>query len=191
MTDWLADSVASIHIARNREDSSTYTSDSTIINGITPSTSLKTQGRGTVPLEFKVGNNIFTVKLNDVKYVPEVPNNLIGIGCLMDGGHLAKITAISIEFKLKSGTIFRVGRKVGWMYQVRCQVTENRETRDSVAIVEVQMMDKWHCILGHVNPWTIQTIKGNNLVKGLIIDESQESTSTPLAFTANGMWTHS
>ena len=37
-------------------------------------------------------------------------------------------------------------------------------------------MDKWHQILGHVNLWTIQTIKSNDLVNGLLIDESQAPT---------------
>jgi hypothetical protein len=52
----------------------------------------------------------------------------------------------------------------------------NREAREFIAVAEARTMDKWHRILGHVNPWTIQTMKGNNLVDGLIIDESQAPT---------------
>ena len=51
-----------------------------MIDGITPGAPLKTHGRGTVPLEFKVGTNMFTVILNDVKHAPEAPNNLLSIG---------------------------------------------------------------------------------------------------------------
>ena len=94
------------------------------------STSLRTQGRGIVPLEFKVRTNIFTVKLKDIKHTPEVPNNLISIGCLMDIGHSATFTSTSMEFKTKKGTIFGMGRKVSQMYQVRCQVTANRGAKE-------------------------------------------------------------
>jgi gag-polypeptide of LTR copia-type/Pol polyprotein, beta-barrel domain/Integrase core domain/Domain of unknown function (DUF4219)/GAG-pre-integrase domain/Zinc knuckle len=175
-SDWLADSAASTHIARNRNDFSAYTTDSTVIDGITPGASLRTQGRGTVPLEFKVGTDIFTIKLNDVKHAPEAPNNLISIGRLTDIGHSATFTSIGVEFKSKSGTVFGMGRKVGRMYQVRCRVIANRGAREFIAVAEARTMDKWHRILGHVNPWTIQTIKGNDLVDGLIIDESQAPT---------------
>ena len=175
-SDWLADSAVSTHIARNRDDFSDYSANNTVIDGITPGASLRTQGRGTVPLEFKVRTNIFMVKLKDVKYAPEAPNNLISIGCLTDVGHLGTFMSTGMEFKTKKGTIFGMGRKVGQMYQVGCWVMANRGANEFAAVVEAQTIDKWHCILGHVNPWTIQTLKGNNLVNSLIINESQAPT---------------
>ena len=36
--------------------------------------------------------------------------------------------------------------------------------------------DKWHQILGHVNPWTVKTLLKNNLVTGLEVDKSQAPT---------------
>ena len=173
VTDWLADSAASTHIACNRGDFSSYMADSTMIDGIMPGAPLKTHGRGTVPLEFKVGTNTFTITLNDVKHALEAPNNLLSIGQLTDARHSAIFTITGIEFKSKAGTTFGVGKKIGWMYQVMCWVTTSTGAKDFAAVMQTRTMDKWHCILGHVNPWTIWTLKNNNLVTGLIIGESQ------------------
>ena len=41
---------------------STYTEEISVIDGITPGASLKTTGRGTVPIEFKVGTSTFNIK---------------------------------------------------------------------------------------------------------------------------------
>ena len=86
-----------------------------------------------MPLEFKVGTNIFIVTLNDVKHAPDAPNNLISIGCLMDTSHSATFTSSIVEFKSKSGTIFGMERKIGCMYQARCQAIVNKDTREFVA----------------------------------------------------------
>jgi GAG-pre-integrase domain len=45
-----------------------------------------------------------------------------------------------------------------------------------VVVTKERTLDKWHRILGHVNIWTIRTLKKNNLVTGLQIDESEAPT---------------
>ena len=177
LCDRLARQLCSKHAHRSQQGRFLdYMADSTLIGGITPGAPLKTHGRGTVPLEFKVGTNTFTVTLNDIKHAPEAPNNLLSVGRLTDAGHLAIFTITGVEFKSKVGTTFRVGTKVGQMYQVMCQVTTSTGAKDFAAVMQTHTMDKWHRILRHVNLWTIRTLKNNNLVTGLIIDESQGPT---------------
>ena len=43
-SDWLADSVATTHIARNRNDFTSYVEESLVIKGITPGAILRTHG---------------------------------------------------------------------------------------------------------------------------------------------------
>ena len=62
------------------------------------------------------------------------------------------------------------------MYQVMCQVTTSTGAKYFAAVMQTHTMDKWHHILRHVNLWTIRTLKNNNLVTELIIDESQGPT---------------
>ena len=50
-------------------------------------------------------------------------------------------------------------------------------SQDFVATAKEQTLDKWHCIPGHVNIWTVKTILKNSLVTRLLIDDkSQELT---------------
>ena len=50
-------------------------------------------------------------------------------------------------------------------------------SRDFAAMAKGRTLDKWQCILGHVNIWTVKTILKNSLVTGLSIDDkSREPT---------------
>ena len=53
----------------------------------------------TIYIEFKVGTKTNTIELCDVKHVPDMPNNLISIGCLTDKGSSATFTSTGVEFK--------------------------------------------------------------------------------------------
>ena len=91
-SDWLADSAATTHIARQRTDFESYTAETSDIEGITPGASLRTHGRGNVPVEFKVKDKSYSATLQDVKHAPNAPNNIISIGWLTDNGHTANFT---------------------------------------------------------------------------------------------------
>ena len=66
-SDWLADSAATMHIARNKCDFTTYKEESSEIEGIMPGASLRTQGCGKVTVEFKVNSKTYSVNLQDIK----------------------------------------------------------------------------------------------------------------------------
>ena len=67
-SDWLADSAATMHIARNRNDFTSYVEESSVIKGITPGAVLRTHGQGTVAIKFKTNNKVYSVTLCDVKH---------------------------------------------------------------------------------------------------------------------------
>ena len=62
------------------------------------------------------------------------------------------------------------------MYQMRVRVKRASQTKDFMAVANGRTWDKWHCILGHVNIWTVKMLKTCNLVTGLHVNESQEPT---------------
>jgi hypothetical protein len=166
-TDWLADSAATTHIARNHADFIEYKDEPSSVEGVAPSSVLNTLGKGTVALEFKVNDKIYFVKLHDVKHAPEALNNLISIGRLTDKGYSASFNPTEVHFRSGTGTIFGEGRKIGCMYQMRTCIP-----RDFAAVAKSRSLEKWHRILGHINYDAIKLLQRNNLVTGLHIDNS-------------------
>ena len=171
-SDWLADSTATTHIARDRSNFIDYKDESSQIEGITPGAVLKRDGQSTVPLKFKINKTIYLVTLTDVKHAPAAPNNLISVGRLTNKGCTTNFTAASVEFKSSTGVIFDIGWKVGRMYQMRVRPKKLAQELNFVTLARSRTLDKWHQVLGHVNVWTIKTMHDNNLVTG---DKSQGS----------------
>ena len=62
-SDWLADSVATTHIAQNGTAFMSYSEEPSTIEGITPGAVLWTHGRGTVTVKFKVKDKIYLTML--------------------------------------------------------------------------------------------------------------------------------
>ena len=111
VSDWLADSAATTHIARNRSHFMDYITEPNEIEGIALGLPLKTIGRGTIKIDFLVKNKnkIFTVQLKDVKHAPMAPNNLISIGWLTDHNYCANFTRGRVEFQTPQGQTFAEG----------------------------------------------------------------------------------
>ena len=112
-SDWLADLVATTHIARDKNIFIDYQEEIAQIERITPGATLQTHGRGTVALQFKVNETIFPVTLTNVKYASAAPNNLISVGRLTDKGYTVNFTTTGAEFISRTGVIFGIGCKVG------------------------------------------------------------------------------
>ena len=119
MSQWRNhDDEAMTHIVQHWTDFKSYIMETSNIEGITPGASLRTCGHGSVPVEFKVKDKIYSMTLQDVKHTPNTPNNIISIGRLTNNGHIAHFMRTGIEFKSKNGTIFGTGRKNRQMYQM-------------------------------------------------------------------------
>src|SRR6266481_5487605 len=153
-----------------------YISEPNEIEGIALGSSLKTIGRGTIKIDFLVKNKnkIFTVQLKDVKHAPMAPNNLISIGRLTDHNYHANFTHGRVEFQTPQGQTFTEGRKNGWLYQMCAQIPNTNKPAEFA--VAARTWDEWHRTLGHISIGAIKTLKNNNLVEGMDIDKSKEST---------------
>src|SRR6266481_3644980 len=176
MSDWLADSVATTHIVRNRSHFMDYISEPNQIKGIALGSSLKTIGRGTIKIDFLVKNKnkIFTVQLKDVKHAPTAPNNLISIRRLTDHNYHANFTRGGVEFQTPQGQTFAEGQKNGQLYQMRARIPNTNKPVEFATAART--WDEWHWTLGHISIGAIKTLKNNNLVEGMDIDKSKEST---------------
>ena len=150
-SDWIANSGSSTHIAQNRLDFTNYIEDPFEIDVVAPGATLWTCGWGTVTIQFKVNNKIYTVQLHDVKYASEAPNNIISVGWLTDNGHFCNFTPTGVEFKSSSGTIFVAGQKIGRIHQMRAWTKPLAQGQDFAAVVTAHTYNKWHHILGHVH----------------------------------------
>src|SRR6266481_3257334 len=175
-SDWLANSAATTHIARNRSHFTDYISELNEIKGITLGSPLKTIRRGTIKIDFLVKNKnkIFTVQLKDVKHAPMAPNNLISIGQLTDHNYHANFTHGRVEFQTPQGQTFAEGRKNGWLYQMHTRIPNTNKPAEFA--MAAQTWDEWHRTLGHISIGAIKTLKNNNLVEGMDIDKNKEST---------------
>ena len=175
-SDWLADSVATTHITRNRSHFTDYITEPNEIEGIAMGSPLKTIGRGTIKIDFLVKNKnkIFTVLLKDVKHAPTAPNNLISIGQLTDHNYHANFTRGGVEFQTQQGQTFAEGQKIGRLYQMRARIARANKPAEFAAVART--WDEWHRTLRHISIGAIKTLKNNNLVEGMEVDKNKEST---------------
>jgi len=96
-------------------------SETLYIEGIM-GTSLRTCGQGSISIEFKVNNKVYSVTLQDVKHPPNTHNNIISIRHLTNNGNIANFTNNCVEFKSKNSTMFGMGQNVRQIYQMCIQV---------------------------------------------------------------------
>lgn len=112
---WLADSATQSHIVCDRSLFSTYrdTPGGTVSRAGT----CTAQGRGTVPVIFKVdGRNVPATSL-DVIYAPDVPSNLISLGRVTDAGFTIGGSGSTLSIRKDNHTI-AVGHKTNHLYQL-------------------------------------------------------------------------
>ncbi|KIJ40496.1 hypothetical protein M422DRAFT_49072 [Sphaerobolus stellatus SS14] len=126
-----SDTAASVHLTNNRSHFSEYWAIPSEVDGIFPGMALQIEGIGTVSLQLKVGNKVHTVKLTNVKYALDTPNNLLSIGRLTDG----------VKFKSPNEVIFAKGQKIGHMYQMWAKVQLRNKSCDFIAAAKGHILD--------------------------------------------------
>ena len=97
---------------------------------------------------------------------PMAPNNLISVGQLIDHNYLPHFTQNGVEFKTPQGQTFAEGRKVGWLNQMRAQITKT-DKQLTEFVTMARTWDEWHKTLGHISIGAVKTLKNNNLVDGM------------------------
>jgi len=111
-SDWLANSVATTHIARNRSHFIDYIIKPKEIDGIVLGMPLKILGWGTINIQFLAENKIHLAQLQDVQHAPTAHNNLISIRQLTDHSYQAIFRNGGVKFQALQGWTFVEGHKV-------------------------------------------------------------------------------
>lgn len=170
--DWLADSGTTSHICNNREsfiDFIPLTSSS--ITGI-GNHSVKALGRGTVKLDFKVGEKSFPHLLHDVMYTPNATNNLLSISRLDDTGGSVDFSQGGCKLLDRNGRVIGIGRKVRRLYLLDARVRAGVPDQANVADEVGESWDSWHRRYGHLSISALQQLHAKHIVEGLTISDS-------------------
>jgi transposase InsO family protein len=174
-TDWLADSAATTHIARDRKHFSEYHDEPSQVEGIVPGTMLQVLGWGTVPLEFKVGSETYTIALKNVKYAPSSANNLISIGRVTAEGYTVTIDGAGIKITTNLGKLVGEGQRSGFMFKMRA-IPKRKPVHNFAAVARAKTWDKWHRILGHIGIGAVKRLERTGIVNGMEVDKTEPPT---------------
>ena len=178
---WLLDSAASSHIVNNKSYFHQYQeTPGKIIKGMG---SASQPGRGTIKISTRIGDTTNSIKLKDVLYVPESPQNLICLAKIQRAGYIIQFPTNTRDVNIitPGGRKILYGRNVGDMYalgNVSPIIPEHIESSLNLAFAaqhSTRSYDDWHRIFGHIYHGYIKAMKEKKMVTGMEIDPS----STP------------
>ena len=171
---WFGDSASTTHVANCKEAFFTFNSSGSAggISGL--GGTLKILGRGSIKLNCKVGNDVLTVWLHDVAYVPGAPHNLLSlsradhVGCTFKGGN-GTLTIFA-----PNGCAVMTGRKAqGPRELYRMAVAPVTADQAHVAILGKRTWEEFHKAMGHVNVAALKRLRAG-LAEGISIDETSD-----------------
>lgn len=116
------------------------------------------KGKGTVAIESCSGTKIIT----DVLYVPDINQNLLSVGQLLEKGYKVLFEDKMCLIKVAKGQgLFKVKMK-GKSFSLDLMEEVQAAVSSSISVTEL-----WHKRLGHFNHATLLYTKKNNIVEGL------------------------
>ncbi|HEV7737029.1 MAG TPA: DDE-type integrase/transposase/recombinase [Chlamydiales bacterium] len=177
-SDWLADSAASTHIARERTLFHNYQSAPSEIEGVVAGTMLKVQGHGSVFLNFQVGKKNYKILLNDVKHAPDASSNLLSIRRITAAGYTLSMDGSGVKVRSKNGTIIAEGIRTGYMFKMIMSADQSM-LQSFTSRIKARTWDKWHRILGHMGIGAVKKLKTSKMVNGMEVDETKTPTQCP------------
>jgi len=177
--NWLTDSATTLHISNQREAFMTlHPLTDTLVSGV-GNVKTKAEGWGTVELILLCNSHDYTLRLEDILYIPMNCNNLIALGKwdksggqYRGGGALILIT--------KDGTLVAWGTKVeNNLYKIKVAICKLNATIPKaniatpqcfVAHESAQSWEIWHKWFGHIGYSRLQHMLDKNIVEGFSID---------------------
>jgi hypothetical protein len=142
-SDWLADSTARTHIARDQALFHNYQIAASEVEGVIQGTMLKVKGHGSIFLNFRVRKKICKILLNNVKHAPDASSNPLSIGRITAAGYTLSMDGDGIKIKSKLGTIIAEGIRTGYMFKM--VVSPHQSMLQSFASkLKARTWDKWH-----------------------------------------------
>ena len=173
--NWLLDSGASRHMT-NRSD---WILDMKPLRDFSVGVAKRghemfAEGVGSIFLESTVGQEIKTIELKDVLFVPELDKNLFSLGCADKNGAEINFFKGSVTIK-QNGDVKVKGRKLTndlYLLDLKqvSQVKANKAVTKSAAPYHV-----WHKRLGHINEQYLNLMIKNDSVNGLNIKGENRS----------------
>src|SRR5277367_3151728 len=173
---WYLDSGTTSHISNNRDVYIDFVNTKpTPITGI--GSSAISTGYGTIPIEFKVKNKIFTHKLHHVLYLPDAPNCLISVSRFDEKGGRAIFYKGECFLEGKDKVIIGHGKMCGRLYLLDATAINSNESSLYVSSPKLSW-DQWHRRYGHISTTTLDRISKRGIVDGLSIDQSTIPSNT-------------
>jgi hypothetical protein len=169
-SDWYIDSGTTSHISNNRElYSEFFPIKATPVRGIgTPATAL---GYGTAEIIFKVKGKAITHKLKNILYIPEAPNCLLSVSRFDEMGGRIIFHRKQCFLEDKGGDIIGYGQMRGRLYLLDTKSNQSKEFSNYASQPKLSW-DQWHRRFGHISITSLERLNKENLVEGLLIDQS-------------------
>ena len=142
-TSWIVDSGATSHVTPRKDFFSSYTSVNSEVLKMGNAGEVKVFGVGTVCLKTNTDSMLV---LQNIKYAPDIPLNLISVGQLDDDGYHNDLC--NGQWKLTKGSLILArGRKHSNLY-----ITQGSILGDSFYLVERETLSElWHKRLSHMS----------------------------------------
>jgi hypothetical protein len=167
--DWVLDSATTSHICTIQDafiDYELLNSEVDSIDG-----SAITQGRGTVAVNFKIDGQSIRHILRNVLHVPMAPNCLPSIPHLVIGGWV-EFRSNGCHLHDKNNRVIGKEKLTNILYLLdACTELPNGKSTQ-YASIRTHSWDQWHRHYGHISINAIKSLKLNQMVDGLKIDES-------------------
>lgn len=142
---WLGDSASQSHIVRNKSLFTHYID--TPGNVIKGAGSCLALGKGDVHIDFLANGKRIAVTLKNAIHAPDMPYNLISLGCLTSSG--LSYTGHGNELRILDHDLtIGIGQKRGNLYAIAVQP---RTTLALAAGRTKRSWFEWHCALSHIN----------------------------------------
>ena len=123
-------------------------------------------------VNFKIDGQSIKHILQNVLHVPKAPNCLLSIPHLAIGGGRVEFKGNGCQLYDKNNRVIGKGKLTNMLYLLNaCAKLPNQESA-RYASIRTHSWDQWHQLYGHIAVNAIKSLKLNQMVDGLKIDES-------------------
>jgi hypothetical protein len=129
----------------------------------------KIRGTGNVKIKVSNENNLRSVNLNNVMYVPDLRSNLLSVGKITDKGSTVIFENNKVYILDKDGKEIMIGQKRNYLYYVREILDKKGETAAASMNISRTKIQEWHEKFGHINEQQLKELARSNEVYGLNI----------------------
>jgi hypothetical protein len=165
---WCVDSGASSHMCSSKDQFQNIAQNDQVLN-LANHSFTKIRGTGNVKIKVSNENNLRSVNLNNVMYVPDLRSNLLSVGKITDKGSTVIFENNKVYILDKDGKEIMIGQKRNHLYYVREILDKKGETAAASMNISRTKIQEWHEKFGHINEQQLKELARSNEVYGLNI----------------------